>query len=192
MKREDLKKLGLTDEVIEKAGLEADLPDKIMALHGKDIEKHKDDLATASATADELQKQLNEANKTIDGFKDLKPEELQKAAEDWETKYKELETQNAKETKQRQFDSALEKGLALFKVKDALEIKPHLKLDKLVIGEDGSIVGLKEQLEPLKETKDYLFDSDEPEPKVVTGVKTIPGNEPSLASAIESKLGIKK
>ena len=61
MKREDLKKLGIEDSLV----------DSIMALHGSDIEKHKTDLATAQTELGSLKTQLTEAGATIEGFKKL-------------------------------------------------------------------------------------------------------------------------
>ena len=71
MKREFLKELELTDEVI----------DKIMAENGKDIEKHKTQAETVRAELDTVKGQLSEANKQIEGFKDLDVDGIKKAAE---------------------------------------------------------------------------------------------------------------
>lgn len=45
---------------------------------------------------------------------------------------------------------------------DVADILPHLKDDTITIGEDGTITGLKEQLDVLKESKAYLFKEIEP------------------------------
>jgi dsDNA-specific endonuclease/ATPase MutS2 len=194
MKREDLKKLGLTDEVIEKAGLEADLPDKIMALHGKDIEKHKEDLATATTAVEGLQKQLDEANKQIESFKELKPEELQKAVEDWKTKAETAEAEAKKQIDALKFDHALDGALLGAKAKNLKAVKALLKIDDLKLSDDGSIVGLAEQLEKVKTENDYLFDSDEPDPKIVVGGKnkTVIGDASVMAAREAAGLPIEK
>ena len=184
MKREDLKNLGLTDEVIEKAGLEADLLDKIMALHGKDIEKHKEDLATATTAAEGLQKQLDEANKQIESFKELKPEELQKAVEDWKTKAETAEAEAKKQIDALKFDHALDGALLGAKAKNPKAVKALLKIDDLKLTDDGKLLGLDEQVEALKTENDYLFESDEPEPKIVAGGKnkTVIGDASVIAA----------
>jgi dsDNA-specific endonuclease/ATPase MutS2 len=184
MKREDLKKLGLTDEVIEKAGLEADVLDKIMALHGKDIEKHKEDLATATTAAEGLQKQLDEANKQIESFKELKPEELQKAVEDWKTKAETAEAEAKKQIDALKFDHALDGALLGAKAKNPKAVKALLKIDDLKLTDDGKLLGLDEQVEALKTEYDYLFESDEPEPKIVAGGKnkTVIGDASVIAA----------
>lgn len=184
MKREDLKKLGLTDEVIEKAGLEADVLDKIMALHGKDIEKHKEDLATATTAAEGLRKQLDEANKQIESFKELKPEELQKAVEDWKTKAETAEAEAKKQIDALKFDHALDGALLGAKAKNPKAVKALLKIDDLKLTDDGKLLGLDEQVEALKTENDYLFESDEPEPKIVAGGKnkTVIGDASVIAA----------
>lgn len=46
---------------------------------------------------------------------------------------------------------------------DVADILPHLKDESISINEDGTITGLKEQLEDLKESKPYLFKEVEPQ-----------------------------
>jgi hypothetical protein len=194
MKREDLKSLGLTDEVIEKAGLEADVLDKIMALHGKDIEKHKAAVETAQGETKSVKEQLDEANKAIEGFKALKPDELQKAADEWKTKSADWEAKAKKASEDAEakiagmkFDYALDGALTGAKAKNLKAVKALLKIDDLKLSEDGSIVGLAEQLEKVKAENDYLFDSDEPDPKIVVGGKNKPEfGEPRLMAAREA------
>jgi len=46
--------------------------------------------------------------------------------------------------------------------RDVADILPHLKDESITINEDGTVTGLKEQLEGLKENKGYLFKETEP------------------------------
>jgi predicted phage tail protein len=147
----------------------------IMALHGSDVEKHKTEVATATESAKALQAQLTEANKAIESFKALKPEELQKAADDWKAKAEQATKDAADQVSKLKFDHALESALTGAKVKDVVSVKAHLKTDALKLNEDGSILGLKEQLETLKTSKDFLFNSDTPTPQFITG-----GNNQSI------------
>ena len=57
MNAEDLKKLGLDDE---------EAIQKIIVLHGKDIEKHKTSLTTVQTELEGVRKQLGDANTQID------------------------------------------------------------------------------------------------------------------------------
>lgn len=61
---------------------------------------------------------------------------------------------------------------------DVADILPHLKDDNITIKEDGTIEGLKEQLDNLKENKAYLF--QEVEPKGTGG--SLGGGEKSKGS----------
>lgn len=189
MKREELKKL-LGDGADEK------VIDSIMALHGADLEAHKTAATKAGTDLTAIQGQLDEAKKQIEGFKGMKPEDVDSKIKDWETKYKDLETQHANETKQRAFDTALEKGLTASKVKDVVAVRAHLKLDGLKLNEDGSFVGLKEQLEPLQKDKSYLFeaeqseDGDDPLPEIVAATKGNSTKIDAFSAALRKGAGL--
>lgn len=172
MKREDLKKLELSDEAI----------DAIMKLHGEDINAVKSGVKTsldaANSETETVQKQLKEANKQIEDFKKLDIEGIQAAADDWKQKEENFqkELDQAKkdaeaQVQQLQFDHALEAALQEAGAKDPADVVPHLKKDMLKLGEDGKFVGLAEQLKPLQESKDYLFESETPIPEIVTGAQ---------------------
>lgn len=170
MKREDLKKLlgeSATDELI----------DKIMAEHGKDVEKHKTDLETLTTERDNLKKQLSEASETIEGFKKLDPEALQKAADEWKAKAEQAEQAAQAELAKLKFEHALDGALAGAKSKNNKAVRALLDTELLKLAEDGSISGLKEQLEKIQAENDYLFESTTPAPKIVSG-----GNNKSILS----------
>jgi hypothetical protein len=181
MKREDLEKMGLTKEQI----------DAIMAENGKDVEKVKTDVQTAKTEADTAKAQLAEANKAIEGFKGLDVEGIKKAADD----YKALAEQAKKDADARvaalQFDHALDKALGEAKVKDTVSVRAHLKADALKLNEDGSILGLKEQLDSIKSTKDFLFESESGTPKIVAGGKNNSVMSDAVVEAARIAAGLK-
>ena len=163
MKREDLKKLELSDEQV----------DSIMALHGKGIATSKAEAEAAVAQSATLTAQLAEAGTTIEGFKKLDVAGIQKAADDYKLAAEKATADAATAVASLKFDHALEGELKMARVKDPSDIVPHLKRDMLKMGEDGKLIGLKEQLDPLAESKPYLFDQEESEeeeiPQIVTG-----------------------
>ena len=175
MNRKDLEKLGLTQETLEKAGLEPDVLEQIIVLHGKDIEKHKAALTAADASTAALQAQLTEAGATIEGFKKLDPEGLVKAVDAYKAAAEKAKTDAELQVAELKFSHALESELKAAKVKDPADIIPHLKKDMLKLGEDGKLIGLSEQLTPLQESKPYLFEEEEKEneekeiPQIVAG-----------------------
>jgi predicted nucleic acid-binding Zn-ribbon protein len=164
MKREDVKKL-LGDSVAD------DVIDKIMAEHGRDIEKHKTDIGTVTTERDGLKAQLEEANKQMESFKGMDIEGVKKSADDWKAKAEQAAKDAESQVSKLKFDHALESALTGAKAKNPVAVRALLKEADLKLGEDGQIVGLKEQLEKVKADNDYLFESDEPDPKIVA-----PGN----------------
>lgn len=144
-------------EFLEKLGLEKDTIDKIMAENGKDIEVEKAKTTAMTAERDTLQGNLDEANKTIESYKDMDIEAIKKSAADWEAKYKQT---NADLEATRQ-DAALDKALAGSKTVDADLLKKALDHDAIKY-KDGKFIGLDEQIKTLQKEKPYLFQAAEP------------------------------
>ena len=164
MKRDEIKKL-LGDAATD------DLVDQLMALHGKSVEAGKTALTTAQAEVAGLKKQVAEAGAQIEKFKDLDIEGVKKTADEWKTKAEEARTEADAQIAKLKFDHALDSALTGAKAKSPKAVKALLDADLLKLADDGKISGLKEQLETLQKDNDYLFESDAPPPKVVTGVK---------------------
>jgi hypothetical protein len=154
MKREDLKKLGLADDVI----------DSIMGLHGADIEAHKAKIAELEP----LKAQLDAANKQIEDFKGLKIDEIQAAANDYKAKFEKAQTDAAAQLAQVKFDHALDGALKDAKAKNPKAVKALLSTDGLKLADDGTIAGLNDRLEKIRTENDYLFDGDVKTPRLVT------------------------
>lgn len=163
MKREELEKLGLEKEAI----------DSIMALHGKDIEANKAKAAAIEAERDGLKSQLDEAAKAIEGFKALDIEGVKKSADEWKAKAEQAQKDAEKQVYQVRYESALSDALKASKAKNVKAVRALLNEADLKLTDDG-LVGLKEQLEKVKPENDYLFESDVPTPKIVSGG----GNKP--------------
>lgn len=188
MNAEDLKKLGIEDEAVQK---------KIIVLHGKGIEKSKTKAIVAEKSAatslieiEGLKGQLIDANKTIKGFKKMDIEGIQKSADEWEAKaikiqedadekIKLAKEESDKEIKTLKLDHVLDAALGEAKVKNLKTVRALLKLDDIKLSEDGeTLIGLNEQLEPIKADNDYLFEGGEITPKIVKSTKSkgVPGD----------------
>lgn len=160
MNKKDLTDLGIAEDVA----------DKIFALHGKDIEKYKTLSDTEKQRADGLQTQLIEAGTTIEGFKKLDVEGIKKAADDWKAQAEQAQKDASTQIASLKFDHALDGALTGAKAKNAKAVKALLDMNNLKLNEaDGSVIGLDDQLKKVKESNDYLFESDTPTPKIVTG-----------------------
>ncbi len=138
MKREELINLSISEEHI----------DKIMQLHGKDIEKHKVAVKDSTQKIETLQVQLNEASEKLSGYepnwRDI-VEDAKKHADDT------ILTINR--------DNALAKELAACGVRDTLAVKAHIDMQTVAYDENtGTLTGLSEQLTQMRETHSFLFD----------------------------------
>lgn len=173
MKREDLIKLGVAEDLI----------DKIMAENGKDIEKHKTAATTAQTELDGLKKQLTDANTAIEGFKKLDVDGIKAAADEWKAKAEQAQAEATAQVAKLKFDHALDGALSGAKARNATTVKALLKLDDLKLAEDGSIIGLDDQLKKVKDANDYLFESDKPAPQVVAGASNQSVNGDSFLAA---------
>ena len=185
MKREQLKELGLEDAAI----------DKVMALNGADIEKQKAALDTAKTEADALKAQLAEANTAIEGFKKLDVDGIKAAADEYKTKYEQAQAESAAALLKVKQEHALERELKeTFKVADLVAVKAHLKADGIKFNDkDETFVGLKEQLDPLKEKHGAYFLDQKPTPQITAGGNSQPiaGDAFDLAMRKGAGLAIK-
>lgn len=165
MKREFLKSLELSDEVI----------DKIMTENGNDINSLKakqteleTQLKDYKAQVSDRDKQLEELKKSAGDSESLKAqidklqEENKKAADDYEAKITQMGIENA-----------VTLSLTNAKAKNVKAVKALLNLENAQLDDDGTIKGLDKQIAKLKESDAYLFDG---ETKTVNGAKPAEGN----------------
>lgn len=106
-----------------------------------------------------LQEELGEANTTITTLKkDNKGnDELQKKVTEYEGTIATLK----KDNDVKNFEMALELELTKSNAKKTKAVKALLDLEKVKRKEDGTFEGLNEQLEELKKSDDYLFNTGE-------------------------------
>ena len=148
MKREYLEKLGLDKETI----------DKIMAENGKDIESEKSKVEAKEKELETVRENLTKANETIESYKGMNIEEIQKSAEDWKTKYEGMEEELTKVKN----NARLEKEIAGFNTIDSDVLLKLINQEDLVY-KDDKIHGLEDQIANIKEGKPYLFKEENQE-----------------------------
>lgn len=180
MKRDDLEKLGLEKDVI----------DQIMGLHGKDVEKAKADLTAAQTESATLKTQLDDANTTIEGFKALDVDGIKKAADDYKAKAEQAEADAKKQVEALKFGHALDQALTGVKAKDPVAVRAHLKLDDLKLSSEGAIIGLEDQLTTIKASHEFLFESDTPPLRIVAGGNTPPPAGDPVVAAMRKAAGL--
>jgi len=182
MNKKDLEQLGLTDE---------ELIQKIIVLHGKDIEAMKTTNSTLTTELGTAKEQLAEANKAIDGFKTLDVEGVKKAADEWKEKAEQAQKDANEQIRQLKLDHAVDNALTGAKAKNAKAVRALLDASKFTLGEDNSVAGLKEQLDKVKADNDFLFDSDEETPQIVTGSKGGTVGMDAMVNAAKNAAGLK-
>lgn len=162
MKREDLKDLELSKDAI----------DKIMELHGKDIENTKS--KTEEKIKSDYEKQISERDKQL--------EELKKVdVTAYEQKIKEIQEENLKsksdfenQLKQTKIDLSIENALIKAGAKNAQVFKSMVDTTKIIVDND-KIIGLDEQLETIK--KDYSWGFGAEQEFITTGQQQTPNNQ---------------
>lgn len=166
MKREFLEGLELNKEIIE----------TIMAEYGKTTQGLREE-------RDNLKTQVEDANKEIQSYKDMDIDSIKKSADDWKTKYEEMEA-NQKAEKEKSIRN--ERTNAFFNdIKFASEsakagvIAQFNEKDFKYDEETKKFLGANEWLKDLKEKDSGAFLSDVANPKFTTS-PTAPTNDSSM------------
>ncbi len=166
MKREFLEGLELDKETI----------DTIMAEYGKTTQGLREE-------RDNLKTQVEDANKEIQSYKDMDIDSIKKSADDWKTKYEEMEA-NQKAEKEKSIRN--ERTNAFFNdIKFASEsakagvIAQFNEKDFKYDEETKKFLGANEWLKDLKEKDSGAFLSDVANPKFTTN-PTAPTNDSSM------------
>lgn len=173
MKREDLEKLGLSEEQI--TGV-MKLKSGAIDNNNQEVTKLQTQITALTTERDNLQTQLNNANDEIKSYKDMDIDSIKKSASDWETKYNNLveEQKKQKEESIRQervneffkdtkFSSEMAKNGVISEFN-----KKEFKYDE----ETKSFQGATEWLNNLKESDKGSFLSDVANPKFTTTPST--------------------
>lgn len=157
-------------ELLKNAGIENvdDLESKI----SKELPKYY----KPASVFNETNEKLKNANAEIETLKTTQAniqteyENYKKGSitqEDYDAKVKEIQEEANNKVKQNNFDSKLAVKLMSKEInaKDVVDIKANLDMSKISL--DGeNFIGLDEQINSLKERKDYLFNKEE---TIITG-----------------------
>lgn len=150
MKREFLEGLGLEKEVIN----------QIMDENGKDINKAKGDFEDLKSQLETANNTIKERDKQIEKLKEVDGEKLKEEI----TKLQKLN----KEAEKKYLDDLKE-----LKLNNAIKLAIHDKVfnedmaaglfdkSKLILNDDGSVIGIDEQYENIKKDNAFLFKTNE-------------------------------
>lgn len=162
MKREFLQNFKVGDQALPK-----EIIDAIMEENGRDIEAAKKPFADY----DDLKTRLEEAGKTIEGFKALDVDDVKKAAEEWKTKYEQAEQAHAAKLADLEFGAMLNGAITSAKGKSAKAISALLDVDALKASKNQE-ADIKAALEALKKDSGYLFEDAATPPPYAPGTGT--------------------
>lgn len=156
MKREELKKLDLTNEQI----------DKVMGLHGADVEAMKAKTDELGKTNESLQSQIAERDKDLKTLKKQAGdnEELNNQFKELQSKYKQDTENLTKELQQTKLNSAVDNALGKAKVRNTKAAKALLNMDEVKLNDKGELEGLDDQISSLQKSDGYLFNKGQKEP----------------------------
>lgn len=147
----------MTREYLEGLGLEKEVIDKIMAEHGKGIEKIKTTLSAKEAELETLQGQLKKANKEIEGFKELDIDEIQKKADKYKEDYEKMEIKAKKDLEALEFKYELEGMARDFKAKNIKSVLALIDKENLLESKNRK-EDMEKAFESVAEENEFLFD----------------------------------
>lgn len=179
---------------MEGLGLDKETIDKILDQHSTEIGRQKQALTALETERDGLKEQLTDAQKSIQSYKEMDVEGIQKAASEWETKYN-ADTKALQEKLDAQaYGHAVEKAAATEKFSSASARKAFVAdlTEKALKLEDGRLLGYDDFRKSYQETDPDAFapadDGGNPPPHVVT--KTSGGESGGAISALRAAFGL--
>ncbi len=155
MKKEELTAIGLSEEVA----------DKVLVIHGKDIEKHKTRITTLEGERDNYKTQLDTANETLKRFDGIDPDKIQEELQAHKTRADEAEKNYNLKLTQREQSDWLEEKLNEYGVSSPYARK---QLISEILSEkdglpwkDGAFLGFDDYMKSAKEKDTGLYQTAE-------------------------------
>lgn len=162
MKREFLQNFKVGDLILPK-----EIIDAILDENSRDIDAAKKPFADYG----DLKSRLEEADKTIEGFKGMDIEAIRKEADDWKAKAEQAEKDAAAKVSEVEFNSRLTAAITGAKGKSTKAIMGELgpeKLEALKTSKNQE-QDIKAALESLQKESGYLFETAQTPPPYAAG-----------------------
>ncbi|WP_312907229.1 phage scaffolding protein [Tissierella praeacuta] len=163
----------------------------------KDINKEfpnhavpKEQYNTLAETKKKLEGDITTRDKQLEDLKKIDAEGLQKQIETLQEENKVAKETYEKELKGLQLSNAIKLAIA-GKVHDEDIVSQLIDKEKVIISDDGKIVGLDEQIKSLKESKTFLFKVDDTNnQQQQTGFQKIGNETPNSPQAMEDAIAV--
>lgn len=162
MKKDELIRLGLSEEDAEKAAKASE-----EELKGFVPKARFDEVNEARKHAEES---VKERDRQIDGLKASAgdAEKLKLQIEQLQQQNKDRESAHAAEIRQLKLDNAVDSALTAAKARNLKAARALLDLGNAELAEDGTVKGLAEQIRKLAEAEDskFMFEASDGKPKL--------------------------
>lgn len=155
--RDNLREIGIDEESLE----------KVMTLHGQEVQGLNDKVSQKESKLNELQSTVDsykEDNKQKDNeLKDLQEkakngDDLQQTISDLRQANEDREKERQKEIKELKFNHNLENKLRDVGARNVKAVRALLDSENLKFNDEkNEVIGLQDQLEKLRESDSYLF-----------------------------------
>ena len=173
MKKEDLGKIGLTEEQ----------QTEVFKLNGLAIEQYKIENANLTNTIQTLETEktnlttdLESANNKIQEFTKMDIEAIKKEAEDYKTKYETAEATRKTEAAEMKLNHTLETAFLKAGAKNSKAVKALLDIEILKASQNLD-TDIEEAITKLKESDAYLFNAENEGGRFVAGGQQLPGGK---------------
>lgn len=180
MKRDLLKEHGFSEEQIN----------LVMAENGKDVNSLKEQINNLTGERDGLQKQIDDRDKQLNTLK-----KSAKDNEELQSQIKQLQDEN--KTAKQNYQDQLAKQNKSFKIEGALRdakakniktVLPLIDTEKVSVNDDGTLNGLSEQLDNIKQDNGFLFGEENKTPRVEIKNDFRDGNNKNTSDTIVSHI----
>lgn len=162
MKREFLKNFKVGEQELPKEVIDA-----ILDENSRDIDAAKKPFADY----DDLKTRLEEADKTIEGFKGMDIDAIRKEADDWKAKAEQAKEDADAKVAEMEFNSRLTTAITGARGKNAKAIMALLDLEALKTSKNQE-ADINAALEGLKKDSGYLFEEPQTPPPYAGGTGT--------------------
>ncbi|WP_295728642.1 phage scaffolding protein [uncultured Limosilactobacillus sp.] len=161
MKREDLKEMGLNDDQIA----------SVMTAYGKEVNPLKEQLDSLTSERDSLQQQVSDRDGQLDDLRKNagKNEELEAQIKQLQDDNKANATKYQNELAAKEKSFKIEGALRDAKAKNVKAVISLIDTDKVSVKKDGTLDGLTDQIDAVKKSDGYLFDTAESKSRINIG-----------------------
>ena len=162
----------------------------VMAENGKDVNSLKEQINNLTGERDGLQKQIDDRDKQLTTLK-----KSAKDNEELQSQIKQLQDEN--KTAKQNYQDQLAKQNKSFKIEGALRdakakniktVLPLIDTEKVSVNDDGTLNGLSEQLDNIKQDNGFLFGEENKTPRVEIKNDFQDGNNKNTSDSIVSHI----